>query len=471
MSLMMSGIGTAIATAGAGAIAPVITVPGAQTVEWNVTGVTPKNVLEFSGGTSITISGGGTLTLTVEADHGHLYAVPPHEQSISSDNWTAGTPHTWELKFATANTERIALALELTAGWTVLVTVPSDATGAEIATALSGIIPLAGTPVVSTDGSDTVWTLEVDESLVPDNGDRHFEHATISVATSADGKELVAVGTSAQLTALLNSNWLRYQPVDDYLGADTLTVNANDGNGGTDEEDVAITVEFDPLDLAPLVLMGETYSDNGTTPSVADGPVQDWDNAGSLGGSYRQASAGSRPTHKVVNGVKVVRGGGAHCLVSNSVDFTGVTGAVVVLLMKKTASDDGGGYGYFNDETAAGSTHTNWLDGTVIDGFGSTTRNTFTGTNWALWTRYIAKSVSGEWTARIDGAEAFTTGTNTVAFPSTTVLFSGTHVEPVAAGFLDGDIAFFGIFPGTLTSNEILKLEAYLATIQADLEA
>jgi hypothetical protein len=227
---------------------PSITVPGAQTVAGNTAETSPKNDILFNSsfGNAIAVSGDGQITLTLSAANGHLWGFPPHTQNTTSYSWNPGDNHALEVRSAAANTERIAFGVYLLSGWWVYVSFAADADATEIAAACAGKIPLVSPPGVTIDGSQRVWTLEVDGGAVSDVGP-YFEHSSIALDMSADGKTIEAVGTAMQLTAYLGE--LRYQPEDDFAGSDSLEIDA-ENSAGTDEASVEIFVGDPAFDEA-----------------------------------------------------------------------------------------------------------------------------------------------------------------------------------------------------------------------------
>ncbi len=80
-----------------------------------------------------------------------------------------------------------------------------------------------------------------------------------------DGDSLTVTGASATngSTALLGNGNIRYTPDPDYFGSDTISYSISDGNGGTDDSTVAVTVT--PLPDAPVA--------NDDTATVAEDSV------------------------------------------------------------------------------------------------------------------------------------------------------------------------------------------------------
>jgi hypothetical protein len=448
---------------------PAITVPGAQTVDWNVTDVTPKNALNLDGSVSVADADGDELEVTLAVTHGTMTIGRRTSYDNANDIWLISVPETLGAFSVTID----GFDANLNA------TTDTDTTFRDAMNVnCSSFFPAnsaydIGTFMTRSGGIATYqMTFDTADGLEEADLVLTATHPGVTFDTgdgTADAT-IVMSGTPTNVSGIMRV--FDYTPEDDYAGADTLTVDAEDEHGATAvQKTVAITVEDTASALSPLVLLtpdpAYTYIDNGVTPSAADDPIQRWTNRGSLGGFYQQTSAGSRPTLKLINGAYVARGGGAHFLSSSGIDLTGVTGATMALLMKKPTSDDNGGYGAFSTNT--GGTLSNFSgNANLYDTFGSTSRRNVLGPDWTSWTRYVVTTKAGEWTSRLNGVQALTDATNTVSFPGTTYLLSG--LTTGSGDYLTGDIAFFGIFP-ELTAGEILQLEDYLALIQADLEA
>lgn len=103
--------------------------------------------------------------------------------------------------------------------------------------------------------------------------------------------------------------------------------------------------------------------------------------------------------------------------------LTGYTAAelFIVTIANADPAADGQDTGIYHLGDSAGqSTHYPWTDGNIYDQFGSTTRQSWNPTpSLASWHCYNVFAKSAEWTARINGASSFTTGTNTVAWNTT----------------------------------------------------
>src|SRR5690349_19711054 len=109
---------------------------------------------------------------------------------------------------------------------------------------------------------------------------------------------------------------------------------------------------FTPARFAPLIWLtpdpAYCFTDDGVTQASNRQSIKQWNNRGSLGGFFTQATAGLRPTLVLVGGKYSVRATSAsgHQMSSSGIDMSAVAGATLSLLAKKGAgqSDDAGGY-------------------------------------------------------------------------------------------------------------------------------
>lgn len=109
-----------------------------------------------------------------------------------------------------------------------------------------------------------------------------------------------------------------------------------------------------------------------------------------------------------------------------------------------------------------------YTDGVIYDVVGMTTGNRTVGNPTPACTSpwlYNVISVSGEWTARFNGTQLFTDGTNTPSIGSTTYL--GRSLRTFGAPFntyLKGYIAEIIVFSAKVSTGDRSALEAYVAS-------
>lgn len=144
------------------------------------------------------------------------------------------------------------------------------------------------------DGNGGTDTAVVTVDVTPVNDDPVAVDDTATVAfdtpteidvlgndTDADGDDLSILGTPTALHGTVSVNpdsTLEYTPDTGYDGPDVITYTVSDGNGGTDEGQVAITVEPTPLDGIVSGTAGDDLIDLAYTGDP-DGDMVDADDA------------------------------------------------------------------------------------------------------------------------------------------------------------------------------------------------
>lgn len=217
---------------------------------------------------------------------------------------------------------------------------------------------------------------------------------------------------------------------------------------------------FLPTDLPGCVLWLDAgagvYSDAGTTPAVADGAVQQWNDRSGAGNHATQATTGARPLLKagVINARPVLR--------FDNADDQMVTGLSIAA----------GGYTIYAVYSGpASGTHraihgsNNWLIG-PYNGFHDFFAGGFVSTNAVAVTAnvpvYVGAMIAGPDNPLskfyVLGADATQTN-NLSGYPGTVALGAGGQFsEP-----LNGDIAEVVVYTRALTAQERYNLESYLA--------
>ena len=129
--------------------------------------------------------------------------------------------------------------------------------------------------LVSNEALVTITVTPVNDPPVAVNDEAETDEDTpvlidvVANDTDADGDELVVVAVSdpEHGTAAVEDGIVTYTPAQDFFGEDTFTYVVSDGNGGTDEGAVTVTVL--PVDDAPVAL-GDAYEvDEDETLTVA----------------------------------------------------------------------------------------------------------------------------------------------------------------------------------------------------------
>jgi hypothetical protein len=217
---------------------------------------------------------------------------------------------------------------------------------------------------------------------------------------------------------------------------------------------------FSPNALAPVSWL--RFDDYGLADDAAISTATDLSGNGN---DWDQGTSGHRAVYKtnVVNGRGVARFDGSDDHLEGP-DLSSLTAAEVFIVIKidndPPAAQAQTGLWDFSE---AGDPNTHFpfnADSQIYDSFGTTVRKTVGDPTPSLasWRLYNVVSVSGEWTARLDGTQLFTTGTNTVTFIAAPQLGVSRTGEA-----LDGDLAEFVLFDRELSSAERASIHAYFA--------
>lgn len=220
--------------------------------------------------------------------------------------------------------------------------------------------------------------------------------------------------------------------------------------------------EFAPTDIAGCKL----WLDASQIVGLSDGdPVATWTNLGT-GGSGNdavQGTSGNRGTYQTNefnSSLPVVRldGSDDFYLVG---DFSSLTAATVFIVQKRGGGDGDSGKAGLWDFSASDDPKTYYtFGGNIYDTFGTTVRKDgiAPGTSIVVPHLYSVVSQSGEWTARINGAQIHTTATNAVTFQNACYIGRrGGGGDPY-----DGDIAEVIIYDSALGTTDRQAVEAYL---------
>ena len=225
----------------------------------------------------------------------------------------------------------------------------------------------------------------------------------------------------------------------------------------------------DPSDIAGLAV----WLDAGTLSLADADPVTTWADQSGNGRDFTQATSAQKPTYKtaIVNGEPVVRFDGTDDVVVGP-NLSALTAATAFLVVKIDTEPPGNinqtGLWDFGTHTGSGrATHYPFTDSNVYDGFGSTARKSTGNPTAALtsWRIYEVKTVSGEWTSRVDGVQHFTTATNTVGFTTAVRIGeSWSNDTPATRYYLDGDVAEFILYNSGLGTTDAGNVRSYLGT-------
>lgn len=229
----------------------------------------------------------------------------------------------------------------------------------------------------------------------------------------------------------------------------------------------AAAAPFAPTDIAGLALWlkadAGTFQSSGGSAATSDAdPVGEWQDQSGNARHLTQATGSVKPTLRlaVQNGLPVIRFDGTDDFLEIPDFLTGFTAAEIFVVVKADADPaaDAGTSGLWLLGT--GNTHYPWTNGTIFDSFGSGAQQATDNpaTTLAQFNVYNVSSASGAWTNRLNGAEIFTTGTNTVSFPSGPRL----GISAASAHWFDGDVGELVLYDSVLSAGNRSSVLAYL---------
>lgn len=166
------------------------------------------------------------------------------------------------------------------------------------------------------------------------------------------------------------------------------------------------------------------------TVTTSVGAVSTWNDKS---GNGRAPAATSPPTWRdagharCINGMPVVDWDGTDNRMDFAIDaFAALTAAEIFLVGRIDVDPPAaaGQTGLWRFGTAVNGDHFPYTDGNVYAEFGTTVRKNTGNPTANLTSAFCLNviSVSGEWTMNINGAQHFTTATNTVGLPSAAIL-------------------------------------------------
>ncbi len=228
---------------------------------------------------------------------------------------------------------------------------------------------------------------------------------------------------------------------------------------------------FLPTDLTGLQLWLDAndastlFQDAAKTISAGDGDVVGaWANKSSSGKpDATMTTTSQKPTLRtgVVNGLPIVRFDGADDHLDLG-DYSALTAGEIFVVIKVAADPPAETEGpwLFGSDGSNFSVFPFFVDGIIYDAFGTTSRKTTVNpaTTLAQFNLYNAVSIAGEWTNYLNGAQLFTTGTNTAGFNAACKLAeSKTNLN------LTGDYAELVLFDNKLSAGDKTTLKSYFA--------
>lgn len=222
-----------------------------------------------------------------------------------------------------------------------------------------------------------------------------------------------------------------------------------------------------PADVPDLALWLRAddglFTDAGTTPAVNNGDaIYRWADRSGNSRHFDQTTSGNRPQlqNSVVNGKPIVDFDGVDDYLTGS-DLSALTAGELFIVVAADADPAVapalGGWGFGADTTGSSYPYT---DGVIYDQFGTTVRKTVGNPTPSLasFRLYNTISISGEWTANLDGTQIYTTATNTVGF--STVPRIGFNND---AHYFGGRVAEFIMYGAKLTSSDRSAVKSYIA--------
>lgn len=206
----------------------------------------------------------------------------------------------------------------------------------------------------------------------------------------------------------------------------------------------------------------EVYTDTSGTTRAANGDtVALWKDRSGNGRDFSQSTSGARPTlaTNVTNSRDVLDFDGTSDFMTGG-DLSGLTAGEGFMVL---AADYNGGTsrGSWNfGSSSTDESHYPFSDSKVYDNFGTTARKTVGNPtpDLTVFHLYSVISVSGEWTAKINGTQIYTTATNSVSFRSTLALGTDTASTRIGAR-----IAEILVYNAKLSTADRTALHTYLA--------
>lgn len=140
------------------------------------------------------------------------------------------------------------------------------------------------------------------------------------------------------------------------------------------------------------------------------------------------------------------------------VDPSALTAVHAFIVIKADADPGPGGDTPWKFGTSGNPDSYPWVNGEILSGLFSSTRYTVGNPTPLLtsWRVVEVISTSSEWTFKLDGAQLFTTGSNTVAIPSSCVLAAE---NAVGASPFNGQYAGIYICSAKLTGDRATMID------------
>lgn len=211
------------------------------------------------------------------------------------------------------------------------------------------------------------------------------------------------------------------------------------------------------------------YNDAGSTLCTDGQTIQEWHDESGNGFNATNAGAASSRLNwhaSVVNSKGVVRGGGAgdaNYIALGDV-MTGLASAEWFVVVKIDTDPPGaaGSAGCWRWGTHASYAGFPYTTGSIGGGFGTDTVHTVGNPTPALtsFRLYNEETSSGNYKARLDGTELYSSGTNTVAWDTAPEIGG----DVAATRYIDGDIAEIVVYDNIIGSSDRSALLTYFDT-------
>lgn len=285
----------------------------------------------------------------------------------------------------------------------------------------------------------------------------NFEATSVA---ELDGMEISTVYVSpTELTATV--------PGSAITDPGTIAVTVSTPGVGTSNSRTLTVSEdsWSPLELGPLIWLDA--ADAATI--TLDNGVELWADKSGNSRNFGNVVDAEKPEliPAGLNGLDIVRFNGSSDGLSHGPFNPGASAYSAYILVKvdadPAASAPASGLWFFTSNIlgATRTTHHPYIDGVIYESFATPDRKTVGNPSASLAVPHIynVDSAAGAYTVRLNTAQIFTTGTNTVGVP-TNVVYLGRNNSST---YLDGDIAEFLMFAKILSQSEREQLEGYLA--------
>lgn len=222
---------------------------------------------------------------------------------------------------------------------------------------------------------------------------------------------------------------------------------------------------FVPTDIAGLELWLDASDAGSFTYGTGDN-VSQWND---LSGNTRHATQGTGATQPnrtgTINSLTTVTFASGDRMTLPS--FMSGKAAGTVFMVGKLAQDPPASAAASGPVVRLGSEgsghHMPYTDGTIYDNTGSTVRKTVGNPTPSLASAfyYTVITASGDWKARLNGTQIYSTATNTVGWRTTAP--NAEVGYDLAAGSFVGQIAEIIVYSSALTGTDLSDVEGYIA--------